>query len=198
MIVRLGQGKLKTKFGEFLEVLYYDGQKESIAIVMGDVNDGKDILCRIHSSCVSAHIFNSIECDCREQMEMSQFWIEKEGKGVVIWLDQEGKGNGHLSIVESRVLKARGVSQADAYEQLGYKRDARDYTQAAEILQNLGVKSVTLLTDNPQKASDLISVGIQVTGTKPISLKADGKDETLEEYQDKIMRHWRKLMSQSD
>ena len=197
MIVRLAQGKLRTKFGEFIEVLYYDGQKESIAIVMGDVKEGEGILCRVHSSCVSAHFFNSIECDCREQMEMSQFWIEKEGKGIVIWLDQEGKGNGHLSIVESRKLKAQGISQADAYEQLGYKRDARDYTRAAEILQELGVKSVTLLTDNPQKAADLTAIGIQVTGTKPISLSANVNDAMLEEYQDKIMGHWRKLMLQS-
>ena len=168
MIIRLGQATLKTKFGEFLEVLYYDGQKESIAIVMGDVKDEEGILCRVHSSCIAAHIFNSIECDCREQMEMSQHWIEQAGKGVVIWLDQEGKGNGHLALIASRPLKAQGLGQADAYEKAGYKRDARAYIRAAEILQELGVKSVTLLTDNVQKVDDLTSVGIKVLGTKPI------------------------------
>ncbi len=175
MIVRLGQAKLKTKFGDFLEVLYYDGQKESIAIVMGDVKDGEGILCRVHSSCIAAHIFNSIECDCREQMEMSQFWIKQEGKGVIIWLDQEGKGNGHLALLASRPLKAQGLSQADAYEKAGYKRDARDYVRAAEILRDLGVHSVTLLTNNSQKADDLTSVGIEILGTKPIFIGTQGE-----------------------
>lgn len=176
MIVRLGQAKLKTKFGDFLEVLYYDGQRESIAIVMGDVKDGEGVLCRVHSSCIAAHIFNSIECDCREQMEMSQFWIEQEGKGIVIWLDQEGKGNGHLALLASRPLKAQGLSQADAYVQAGYKKDARDYVRAAEILCDQGVNSVTLLTNNSQKADDLISVGIKVLGTKPIFIGTESNE----------------------
>ena len=171
MIVRLGQQNLKTKFGDFLEVLYYDGQKESMAIVMGEVKDGEGILCRIHSACLAAHIFNSIECDCREQMEMSQFQIQQAGKGIVIWLDQEGKGNGHLALLASRALKAQGMGQAEAYEKVGYKKDARDFTRAAEILRELEVKSVTLLTDNPQKAEDLIRVGIAVVGTKEINTK---------------------------
>ncbi len=175
MVIRLAQEPLKTKFGEFLEVLYYDGQKESIAIVMGDVQDGEEILCRVHSACLAAHVFNSIQCDCREQMELSQYWIEQAGKGVVIWLDQEGKGNGHLSLLATRPLKEQGLSQADAYEQLGYKRDARDYTRAAEILRDLGVQSVTLLTDNAQKAEDLLRVGIRVAGTKPIAMNAQEK-----------------------
>lgn len=91
MIVRLQEGYLKTKFGTFLEVLYYDGQKESVALVMGDISNSENVLCRIHSSCLSAHVFNSIECDCREQMEMAQFIIEQEGRGIIIWLEQEGE-----------------------------------------------------------------------------------------------------------
>ncbi len=81
MIVRLAEGSLRTKFGTFLEILYYDGQKESIAIVMGDVRGQDHVLCRLHSHCVSAHIFNSIECDCREQMELAQAMIEQQGAG---------------------------------------------------------------------------------------------------------------------
>jgi GTP cyclohydrolase II len=170
MIVRLSQGMLKTKFGDYLEVLYYDGQKESIAIVMGEVENCEEILCRIHSSCLSAHIFNSIECDCREQMERSQGMIQQEGKGVVIWLDQEGKGNGHLAVLASRPLKAAGLGQAEAYERLGYRKDARAFVRAAEILEELGVKSVILLTDNPQKADDVTRVRIRVAGTRPITM----------------------------
>ncbi|MEW6129782.1 MAG: GTP cyclohydrolase [Acidobacteriota bacterium] len=176
---------MKTKFGDVVEILYYDGQKESLALVMGDVRDGEAILCRVHSSCVSAHLFNSIECDCREQMEMSQFWIEREGKGVVIWLDQEGKGNGHLALLATRPLKEQGIGQADAYEQVGFKREARDFRRAAEILKDLGVKSVTLLTDNPQKADDLNKVGIQVVGTKSTNISAIENPGLLEVFENK-------------
>ena len=93
MIRRLASRELKTKFGIFKEILYYDGIRESIAIVMGDVADGENVLCRVHSHCIGAHVFNSIECTCREEMEAAQATVEKEGRGVIIWLDQEGKGN---------------------------------------------------------------------------------------------------------
>lgn len=191
MVVRLAEGTLKTKFGEFREALYYDGQKESIAIVMGDVKDGEGVLCRVHSSCISAHVFNSIECDCREQMEMAQFWVEREGRGVIIWLDQEGKGNGHLALLASRPLKDRGVGQADAYEALGYKADARDYARAAEILRDLEVNSVTLLTGNPRKADGLAGVGINIAGTRPIYIDPEGNEELLKTYREKVSRGYR-------
>src|SRR2546422_5849044 len=135
MIVRLAEGSLRTKFGTFLEILYYDGQKESIAIVMGDVRGQDHVLCRLHSHCVAAHIFNSIECDCREQMELAQAMIEQQGAGVIIWLDQEGRANGHLALLRSRALQAQGLSQTEAYVQLGYAADARQYASAAAILQ---------------------------------------------------------------
>ena len=109
MIIRLGTRELRTKFGTYKEILYYDGQKESIALVMGDVEDGENILCRVHSHCIGAHVFNSIECDCREQMEAAQAMIEKEGCGVIVWLDQEGKGNGHLALMQSIPFKKRAT-----------------------------------------------------------------------------------------
>src|SRR4030095_6117049 len=101
MIACLAERNLKTKFGIFKEILFYDGQKESIALVKGDIAGKENVLCRVHSSCISAHIFNSIECECREEMGISQGLIEKAGKGVIIWLDQEGKGNGHLALIKS-------------------------------------------------------------------------------------------------
>ena len=101
MIKRLASRELNTKFGTFTEILYYDGQKESIAIVMGDVADGENVLCRVHSHCIGAHVFNSVECTCREEMEAAQIAIQAEGRGAIIWLDQEGKGNGHLALIES-------------------------------------------------------------------------------------------------
>ena len=171
MIIKLAEGNLKTRFGEYREILFYDGQKESIALVMGDPEGAEDLLCRVHSSCIFGHVFNSIECDCREQMEMSQQLIQKAGRGIVIWLDQEGKGNGHFALLKSVEFKRAGLAQADAYEAVGFKRDARDFTRAAEILKMLGVKSIRMLTNNPDKVDTLTRHGVTVTGVEPLGGK---------------------------
>ena len=168
MIIRLAQRDLKTKFGTFKEVLYYDGQKESIAIVMGDVEGQQGVLCRIHSHCIGAHVFNSIECDCREQMEAAQQIVETAGRGVIIWLDQEGKGNGHLALMQSIQFK-KEFGQAESYVKAGYKADARNYSGAAQILADLGVDSIVILANNADKAEDLRGEGIHVSGTRSLS-----------------------------
>lgn len=170
MIVKLAEGNLKTKFGEYHEILFYDGQKESIALIMGEVDGKEDVLCRVHSSCIFGHHFNSIECDCREQMEISQQLIQQAGKGIVIWLEQEGKGNGHYALLKSVEHKRLGLAQADAYEAVGFKRDARDYRAAAEILHALGIKSIRMLTNNPKKVDTLTEHGIQVVGIQATTL----------------------------
>jgi len=186
MVIRLAEAPLHTRFGTFLEILYYDGQQESIAIVMGDVREGDNILCRLHSHCVSAHLFNSIDCDCREQMELAQAMIKQQGAGVIIWLDQEGRGNGHLALLRSRALQAQGLSQTEAYVQLGYAADARQYTSAAAILQDLGVKSVMLMTNSPHKTGSLQAAGITIAGTRPLVLEAEASDRLRGFYEDKI------------
>jgi len=170
MIVKLAEGNLKTKFGEFQEVLYYDGQKESIALIMGNVKDETEVLCRVHSSCIFGHYFNSIECDCQEQMDISQALIQKAGKGIIILLNQEGKGNGHFALLNSVKHKRQGVKQADAYEVVGFKKDARDFTSAAKILKMLGVQSIKMLTNNPKKIETLSQHGINIVGTQTIAL----------------------------
>jgi GTP cyclohydrolase II len=168
MIIRLAERPLRTKFGTYTEVLYYDGQAESIAVVMGNVRDQSDVLCRIHSHCIGAHVFNSVECDCREQMEAAQAIIEGEGRGVIIWLDQEGKGNGHLALMQSIEFKKQ-FGQAAAYEKAGYKSDARSYSVPAQILDDLGVRSIILLANNPERADELRREGIQVSATRSLS-----------------------------
>ena len=170
MITKLAEGNLKTKYGEFREVLYYDGQKESIALIMGDMEGEDEILCRVHSSCIFGHYFNSIECDCQEQMDISQQLIEREGKGLIILLDQEGKGNGHFALLNSVKYKRQGVKQADAYEAVGFKSDARDFSAAGKILKNLGVKSIKMLTNNPDKVRTVSKHGVEVIGTRDIVL----------------------------
>ena len=160
---------MRTKFGTFTEILYYDGQSESIAIVMGDVANGDDVLARVHSHCIGAHVFNSVECTCREEMAAAQSAIEQAGRGVIIWLDQEGKGNGHLALIESIKYKNE-FGQAEAYRRAGYLADARSFRPAAEILADLRVKSVVLLTNNPEKAEDLRRSSISISGTMEMSL----------------------------
>ena len=165
MIRKLAERELKTKFGIYSEILYYDGQKESIAIVTGDLAGRDGVLCRIHSSCISAHVFNSVECTCREEMEAAQAAIENEGRGVIVWLDQEGKGNGHLALMESIKYK-KEFGQAEAYVKAGFKADARSYRAAAEILSDLGIKSNILLSNSDEKADALRKESVTVSGTR--------------------------------
>ena len=172
MIKRIAERELNTNFGLFTEVLYYNGQSESIALVMGDIAGKSDILCRIHSACLGGHVFNSVECTCAAEMAAAQSAIQSAGEGVIIYLDQEGRGNGHLALIESIPYKKAGLSQADAYVKAGYKADARSYRPAAQILSELKIISVILLTSNSEKAEKLLREGISVTGTSELHLAA--------------------------
>ena len=165
MNIRLAERNLETKFGTFTEVLYYDGRRESIALVKGDVANGENVLCRVHSHCISAHVFNSVECTCREEMAAAQELIAKAAQGVIIWLDQEGKGNGHLALIESIPFK-KEFGQAEAYVRAGYVSDARGYRPAADILADLGVRSITLISNSLEKADELRRASINVTGLR--------------------------------
>ena len=169
MNIRLAERDLRTKYGTFREILYYDGQSESIALVMGDVKNCENVLCRVHSHCIGAHVFNSIECTCREEMAAAQAAIEQAGRGVIIWLDQEGKGNGHVALMESIKFK-KEFGQADAYVRAGFSADARSYRPGAEILSVLNVKSIALLTNSPEKAMDLRRESINVADTTPLAI----------------------------
>jgi 3,4-dihydroxy 2-butanone 4-phosphate synthase/GTP cyclohydrolase II len=142
---------------------------------MGNVEEAENVYCRIHSSCISAHVFNSIECECREEMETSQAVIEQKGQGIVIYLEQEGKGNGHLALMESIKFKKAGFNQGEAYQKAGFERDARSFRPAAEILADLKIKSVVLLTDNSEKAEDLRKAGINISEIKKLTVSPTEK-----------------------
>jgi GTP cyclohydrolase II len=185
MIIRLAEGLLHTLFGTFRELLYYDGQQESIALAMGEVAQGQDVFCRLHSQCLAAHLFNSLECDCREQMALAQALIEQQGCGLIIWLNQEGRGHGHLALMRSRALQAQGWSQTEAYHRLGYTADARQYTSAAGILRDLGVDSITLLTNSPQKVEGLQAAGIHISGTHPLVVDPGTNERLRRRYAEK-------------
>ncbi len=175
MIFRLTERDLNTKFGAFREILYYDGQKESIALVMGNVENEEDVICRIHSACVSGHVFNSVECECQQEMETAQKLIQNAGKGVVIYLEQEGKGNGHLALMASIPHKKAGMKQAEAYEKVGFEPDARSYRPAAKILADLKVKSIVLLANSASKADYLRKESVIISGIRELSASENVK-----------------------
>jgi len=170
MTNRLAERRLRTRYGDFAEILYSDGDSESIALVMGDIAGGTDVLCRIHSACLGGHVFNSVECECAAEMAAAQTLIQNAGRGVIIYLDQEGRGNGHLALMKSIPFKLTGLSQAEAYEKAGYSADARSYRPAAAILSDLGIVSIELLTENTAKADDLKSLGITVSNMRPLEI----------------------------
>jgi GTP cyclohydrolase II len=188
MIIRLAEGPLHTLFGTFREFLYYDGQQESIALAMGQVAQGQEVFCRLHSQCLAAHLFNSLECDCREQMALAQALIEQQGCGLIIWLNQEGRGHGHLALMRSRALQAQGWSQTEAYHRLGYTADARQYTRAAEILRDLEVHSIRLLTNSPQKVEHLQAAGSLISGTQPLTVDPGTNERLRRRYAKKIQQ----------
>jgi GTP cyclohydrolase II len=143
-------------------------------------------VCGVHSHCTTAHVFNGIECDCREQMAMAQEKIDEEGTGLVIWLDQDGKGNGRMAELLTARLRDEGVAQTEAYAQLGFQRDARSFDRAAEILAFLEVASATLLTNNPEKAEGLAACGIKVAGTLNLAFLPDDNPLLQKTYRDKV------------
>lgn len=169
MIIRLAERDLRTRFGTFSEVLYYDGRQEVVALVMGDVADVEKVLCRIHSACLGGHVFNSIECECAAEMESAQAAIQSEGRGVIIYLDQEGKGNGHLALMQSIPYKLAGSSQAEAYMKAGFAADNRSYSAAAGVLADLKVRSIVLFSRGAGKADALRRESITVSEVKPLS-----------------------------
>lgn len=185
MISLLAHGQLHTRFGDFTEYLFYDGQSESIAIVKGEISGKENILCRVHSHCTSAHVFNGIECDCREQMAMAQEKIERDGVGIIVWLDQDGKGNGRMAELLTAGLRDEGVAQTEAYAQLGFERDARSFRQAAEVLKFFNLKSITLMSNNPDKARELSMCGVAVAGTVSLAVVPENA-HMRKTYRDKV------------
>ena len=159
---KLAEGTLKTLYGDYTEHLFYDGQRETIAMVLGNVAHLEDVPVRMHSSCLYGHAFNSIECECRQEMEQAQKRIQAAGFGVIIWLEQEGKGNGHYALMQSQRHKKAGMKQADAYVAAGFEADARRFAPAAAIIKALDIKSVALLSSNEGKARQLSEQGITV------------------------------------
>lgn len=174
---REAQTRLPTQFGDFTAYGYrstVDGV-EHVALVHGDIteNGGEDILVRIHSECLTGDIFQSQRCDCGPQLHASMRRITEEGRGVVVYLrGHEGRGIGLLSKLRAYELQERGVDTLDANLELGLPADARDYAAGAQILTDLGVRSLRLMTNNPEKTDAVLRHGLAVTGREPMPVQA--------------------------
>ncbi|WP_330237994.1 bifunctional 3,4-dihydroxy-2-butanone-4-phosphate synthase/GTP cyclohydrolase II [Streptomyces sp. NBC_00525] len=172
---REAEVRLPTRFGAFTAYGYRsttDGV-EHVALVHGDLADGDDVLVRVHSECLTGDIFASERCDCGPQLHASMRRVTEEGRGVVVYLrGHEGRGIGLLSKLRAYELQERGVDTLDANLELGLPADARDYAAGAQILKDLGVRSLRLMTNNPEKTAAITRHGLAVTGREPMPVQA--------------------------
>lgn len=181
---------LPTLFGEFSVFAFSDGGcEEHLALVKGEVSGGENILARVHSQCLTGDTLGSLKCDCRQQFEESLKRINGEGSGVLVYLRQEGRGIGLANKIKAYSLQEQGLDTVEANEQLGFEKDARSYEAAAEIFRLLGVKSVRLLTNNPDKINGLNENGISVVERISLSIAPNGHNQKYLETKKNKLNH---------
>ena len=183
--------KLPTKYGDFRIIIFKNevDHKEHLMIVKGDVRGKSDVLMRIHSECLTGDVFGSHRCDCGEQLENALRSIEEQGEGIVIYMRQEGRGIGLTNKIKAYTLQDEGYDTVEANVKLGFPPDMREYSLAAQMLRELDVKSVKLLTNNPEKKEDLERWGITVSKRVPIVIKANSINAKYLNTKKEKMRH---------
>lgn len=170
--------KLPTKYGEFKAYGYQNilNGEHHVALVKGEIGDGEDVLCRVHSECLTGDVFGSLRCDCGEQLAAAMEQIEKEGRGILLYMRQEGRGIGLLNKLRAYTLQEKGMDTLEANLALGFAGDEREYYIGAQILKDLGVKTLRLLTNNPDKVYQLKDYGMEIKERVPIQMKATPYD----------------------
>ncbi len=169
MIKLYAQAKLPTKFGLFeIYTFINDDEKDHAVLVRGNVRGRENVPVRIHSECLTGDVFGSLRCDCRDQLLQSLAYLGRQDYGMLIYLRQEGRGIGLLNKIKAYSLQDQGVDTVDANLKLGLPVDARDYSFAYDVIQYFDIKSIMLMTNNPEKIKFLIEKGINVKGRIPI------------------------------
>src|SRR6188474_1206414 len=174
LVKRFAHAHLPTEHGDF-EIYAYDNVVDDmthVALVRGEVGDGKDVLVRVHSKCLTGDVFHSARCDCGAQLDTAMARIAEEGRGVLLYLNQEGRGIGLANKIRAYELQDQGLDTVEANERLGFKADQRDYGIGAQILSDLGVKTMRLLSNNPRKLVGLEGYGLSVAEWLPLEIPA--------------------------
>jgi 3,4-dihydroxy 2-butanone 4-phosphate synthase / GTP cyclohydrolase II len=183
--------RMPTAYGDFDLVAYkqvHTGE-EHLALVKGSWEEGEPVLVRVHSSCVTGDIFGSMRCDCGEQLHAAMQIVEKEGKGVVLYINQEGRGIGLLNKLKAYKLQEQGYDTVEANLKLGFKMDERDYGVGAQILRDLGVCKMRLITNNPTKRAGLIGYGLEIVDTVPLQIKPNQHNQKYLDTKKQKMGH---------
>jgi 3,4-dihydroxy 2-butanone 4-phosphate synthase/GTP cyclohydrolase II len=189
LVKRIAHAAMPTAHGAFRIVAYGNelDQETHVALVRGEIGNGKDVLVRVHSKCLTGDVFHSARCDCGAQLDTAMARIAQEGRGVLLYLNQEGRGIGLANKIRAYELQDQGLDTVEANERLGFKADQRDYGIGAQILSDLGVKTMRLLTNNPRKFVGLQGYGLAVSAAVPLEIPAsDSTRRYLKTKKDKL------------